>query len=353
MRGARLTFSCFFLCCGGLEALTKPVAVQQCGSSPSRVLPERLAMPRPRSKDNSSGPSDSEDDYAPLRKRGESISCVSSAWFSRPSQALRKVSMERRCDEDSGRPSKRVTLHQARVKQETSESQKRCTFTERAKALLAWKPNAQTQQHRELADSSTSQSQKRGAATVTEHARQRRVLKATQQHGPSEPPLTEAQVRAAAQFQELCNNLPGDEPRKKKKRKKKKEEPGVSTGPLALLAAAMCGDDDSDAESTGGPGVSTGPSEAVKLHFGDNGAQCLSQLLCQMEEGIAEVHGSDYQLKERRRALIMTLPTSQGWQVMTRLLQAGTRYASLQELHDGIEVLVQKRWLCLQADNVT
>ena len=125
---------------------------------------------------------------------------------------------------------------------------------------------------------------------------------------------------------------------KKKKATQQHGGPGVSTGPP---------------ESTGGPGVSTGPSEALKLHFGDNDAQCLSELLCQMEEGIAEVHGFDYQLKERRRALIMTLPTSQGWQVMTCLLQAGTRYASLQELHDRIELLVEKRWTCLKADNVT
>ena len=149
--------------------------------------------------------------------------------------------------------------------------------------------------------------------------------KATRQHGPSEPPLTDQQVRAAAQMQELDNNLYGD-------------EPGVSTGPP---------------ESTGGPGVSTGPSEAFKLQFGDNDAQCLSELLCQMEESITEVHGFDYELKDRRRAMIMTLPTSEGWLVMTCLLQAGKRYASLKEFHTAVEIMVKKRWLCLQAENVT
>ena len=106
-------------------------------------------------------------------------------------------------------------------------------------------------------------------------------------------------------------------------------------------------------ESTGGPGVSTGPPEVLKLYFGDNDAQFLSDLLCQMEESITEVHGFSYSHRDRRRALIMTLPTSEGWQVMKRLLQAGTGYASMQEVHDRFELLVEKRWTCLKAGNVT
>ena len=64
---------------------------------------------------------------------------------------------------------------------DSSDSVERCTFTERAKAIIDWRPNAQSQQHMDLADSSTSQFQKRGAAT--EHAKRRRVVRPTSKPG--------------------------------------------------------------------------------------------------------------------------------------------------------------------------
>ena len=106
----------------------------------------------------------------------------------------------------------------------------------------------------------------------------------------------------------------------------------------------------------GGSGVSTGlpaPTElpdVLKEHFGDDNAQNLSGALGKWEEEIPKKNdGSDYKLRQRRRNLIMTLPTSEGWTVMNHMMQAGTRHASQQTLHDNVETLVSMRWGCLKA----
>ena len=101
----------------------------------------------------------------------------------------------------------------------------------------------------------------------------------------------------------------------------------------------------------GGPGVSTGPPETVP-HLGDINAQELSEELCKMEEEIADEHGFNYSGRIKRRLLIMTLPTLQGWQVMTCVLQAGTKCVLHDEITVFIEQLVQKRWACLKAGNI-
>ena len=112
-------------------------------------------------------------------------------------------------------------------------------------------------------------------------------------------------------------------------------KPGVSTGPP-----------ESD---DGEPSVSTGLPDRLKLHFGNLDAQYLSYALGRIEEDIGDKHGVDEELQERRRRLIMTLPTREGWRVMKCLLQAGTNYDSLKDLHDRTEKLVATRWECLKA----
>ena len=104
-----------------------------------------------------------------------------------------------------------------------------------------------------------------------------------------------------------------------------------------------------DGEDGEGPGVSAGPSatNAKRFHRGDDAAQELSERVSLAEESIWKLHLTpSFFHTEKRRDLIMTLPTEAGSQVLEAFLVKATP-STPDELHKTLEMLTKRKWAAL------